>query len=97
MPQFDIYRATHGFNLDVQTDLIAPLNTRLVVPLMPRDVAPRPEKRLNPVFTIEGQEFVMVTQYLSAVRVAALGPPVGSLDPHYDEIRRALDMIFLGF
>jgi toxin CcdB len=97
MPQFDIYRANHGFNLDVQTDLISPLNTRLIVPLMPPAVAPRPEKRLNPVFTIEGESFVMVTQYLSAIRVAALGPPVGSLDPHYDDIRAALDMIFLDF
>jgi toxin CcdB len=83
--------------LDVQADLLDPLNTRVVVPLMPIDAAPTPARRLNPVFDIEGRRLVMVTQFLSAVRVAELGRPVARIEARRDEITAALDMLFQGF
>jgi CcdB protein len=39
----------------------------------------------------------MVTQYLSAVPVAELGPLAGNLRAHENEITEALDMLFQGF
>jgi toxin CcdB len=36
---------------------------RFVAPLLPLNEAPRPAARLNPVFTIEDQPHVMVTQF----------------------------------
>lgn len=54
-------------------------------------------KRLQPVLPFEGLSFVMATQLMAAVPVRNLGRPVGSLDDHYDEIKAAIDMIFLGF
>lgn len=86
-----------GFLLDVQSDLLEAMQTRVVVPLLPLDKAPPPASRLNPVFVLAGAEHVMVTQNLAAVPLATLGKPVGSLDPALDEIRSALDMVFVGF
>lgn len=83
--------------LDVQADLLDVLNTRVVVPLLPKMKAPAPAQYLNPVFLIDGAEFVMVTQFLSAVSVAQLSEPVGVLDDKFPEITRALDMLFQGF
>jgi toxin CcdB len=53
-----------GYLLDVQADLLSGLNTRLVVPLLPRADAPAPAARLNPVVDIAGEPFVIVTQSL---------------------------------
>lgn len=97
MARFEVYRADRGFLLDVQTDLLGGLTTRIVVPLLPLDIAPHPGRKLNPSFTIEGRPYRMVTQFMSAVPAGQLGHPVGNLEAHYDEIVAALDMIFLGF
>jgi toxin CcdB len=98
MAQYDVFRqAGIGYLLDVQSDLLEVLNTRVVVPLMPLDQAPRAARRLNPVFDIEGQAHVMVTQYLSAVRGSELGPRATTLEARFDAITAALDMMYHGY
>lgn len=99
MPRFDIFenKGGAGYLLDVQSDLLSGLNTRVVVPLLPKSSAPFPGQRLNPVFNIEGQEVVMATQYMAAVPEGELRSCVSSLAEQQDEISVALDMLFLGF
>ena len=99
MARFDIFKneGEAGYLLDVQSDLLSGLNTRVVVPLLPKISAPSPAQRLNPVFSIEGQELVMATQYMAAVPEGELHSGVGSLAEKQDEISAALDMLFLGF
>jgi len=99
MARFGIFENEGGFGylLDVQSDLLGGLNTRVVVPLLPKSSAPVPAQRLNPVFSIEGQEVVMATQYMAAVPEAELRSRVGSLSEEHDEISAALEMLFLGF
>ena len=99
MARLDVYpnpdRA--GYLLDVQTDLLDGLNTRVVVPLLPLEQAPEPAKRLNPVFEINGQKVVMATQFLAAVPATLLKSPTGNLADHFASITNALDMVFQGF
>ncbi|WP_144777837.1 CcdB family protein [Marinobacter maritimus] len=99
MARFDVFENNGGagFLLDVQSDLLSGLNTRVVVPLLPKASAPSPAQRLNPVFSIEGQEVVMATQYMAAVSEGELRSGVGSLAEQQDEISVALDMLFSGF
>lgn len=98
MARFDICRDHDGQTyLDVQASVLSGLNTRLLVPLMPPDRAPMPAGRLNPIFVLNGERLVMVTQYLAAVRTTELGPSVGSLIGEADKISAALDMVFYGF
>ncbi len=99
MARFDIFRneGGSGYLLDVQSGLLSGLNTRVVVPLLPKSFAPTPAERLNPVFGIEGQELVMATQYMAAVPEGELRSGVGNLTEQQDEISAALDMLFLGF
>jgi len=99
MAKYDVYKipSVEGLVVDVQADILEPLNTRMVVPLLPLDTAPKPAKRLNPIFDVDGAEFVMVTQFASAVRIGELGKPIGTLEPHFAEITAALDMLFQGF
>ncbi|WP_029030825.1 CcdB family protein [Salinarimonas rosea] len=85
-----------GYLLDVQADLLEELNTRVVVPLLPKNVAPKPIGRLNPVFTIGVTEYVMATQLLAAIPRRALGTAVTNLGPHHSRIVEALDMLITG-
>lgn len=52
MPKNDVFLnpRVDGYLLNVQTDLLSDLNTRLVVPLLPTSSAPKPAKWLNPIF-----------------------------------------------
>lgn len=68
----------------------------MVVPLIPLDRAPIPAKRLNPVFEIHSEHYVMLTQFLSAVAVSLLKTPAGSLVEHDTEITGTLDMLLTG-
>lgn len=99
MARFDVYPAPdgRGYWLDVQADLLATLNTRIIVPLIPRDRAPTPAGRLNPVFQIDGQDVVMTTQFLSAVLATGLTRPITSLADRSETVMAALDMALIGF
>lgn len=99
MPQYDVYPdpTGRGYLLDVQTDLLSGLNTRIVVPLLPEAVAPRPASRLNPVFLIDGAAYAMVTQFLSAVPQTMLRSSTGTLALETATITAALDMLTHGF
>lgn len=85
-----------GWLLEVQADLLRDLNTRVVVPLIPRDRAPLPAARLNPVLLVAGAEHVMVTQFLSAVPVSLLKREPGSLTAQAEPIMGALDLPLTG-
>ena len=86
-----------GLLLEVQTDLLSGMNTRMVVPLLPLKDAPPPLARLNPVFTIDGAKHVMLTQSMAAVPSSFLKAPVAGLSARSDAITNALDMLFHGF
>ncbi|MEM1301613.1 MAG: CcdB family protein [Pseudomonadota bacterium] len=98
MAQYDVYELPGaGLVVDVQSDLLDPLATCVVVPFMARDSAPTPARRLNPVITFDGQERVLVPQFLAAVQRSTLQGPVGSVSENRDDITAALDMVFQGF
>lgn len=98
MARFDVYRrrGRAGYLLDCQADLLSALNTRFVVPLLPRDAAPVPAMRLNPMLTIAGEPHVMVTQFAAAVTLAELGDRVDTQAGETDRIVGALDLLIAG-
>ena len=99
MARYDLYRNSegNGYLLDVQSNLLEGLSTRVVVPLIPPNTAPVPGRRLNPTFTIDGKDHVMVTQFMSALTASELPDAEGNLSRHHDDIAAALDMLFQGF
>lgn len=99
MAKFDVYRgrADGVLLLDCQADLLDDLSTRLVVPLLVEQDAPRPAARLNPVFELNEQRYVMVTQFAAAILVRDLGERIVSLISEQDRVNLALDMLITGF
>lgn len=98
MARFSVYRtdSPQGLLLDVQVDALSHLNVRVVAPLLPLAKAPKAASRLNPVFTIDGETYVMVTQYMLSVPAKVLKQTVCTLAGRYDEIVAALDVLFQG-
>lgn len=97
MARFDVYRTDTGLVLDVQTDLLYGLTTRLVAPLVPMNGGPLPAGRLNPILDVLGELYALHPQLMAAMPGRLLTKPVDNLKRHHDRIASALDMIFLGF
>lgn len=99
MAQYDVYPnpAGIGYLVDLQTNLLEIVTTRVVAPLVPQSTAPTSANRLNPVFEIDGEPHILVTQSLSAVPSHILINPAANLSGHFDQITNALDMLFQGF
>jgi len=97
MAQFQVYPlAGSRLVLDLQTDLID-TGTRVVAPLFPVSDSPKPIERLEAVFEIGGEPYVLHTAEVAAIpstliRVA----PIADLSDRDYEIRSALDMVFSG-
>jgi toxin CcdB len=97
MAQFDVHTLSKGrLALDCQSDLLNHLGSRLVVPLVPKDTAPNPARRLNPIFEIGGIEHVMLTQFAGAIDRRQLGDVLISLANRSFEITDALDVLLSG-
>ena len=99
MAKFDVHRMRQGGSLviDCQADLLSDLNTRLVVPLLSINDAPKPAARLNPVLPFADEQLVMATQFAATVPCSELGEPLTSLRQHDLTIGNALDMLISGF
>src|SRR5918994_332043 len=99
MARYDLFSSigSEAYLLDVQTDILDHLKTRVVVPLLPVELTPPPIKRLNPIFEIDGRKYVLATQLLSAVPKEELTRHHQNLSRHHDQIVGALDMLFQGF
>ena len=104
MAQFDVYRNPDAasrrrvpFLLDIQSDLLEALATRVVVPLRSLDGAESLRmERLMPVFTVDGRKVAMDTPQLVGVPRSAIGERVGSLETARHEIVAALDVLITG-
>lgn len=105
MAQFSVYRNRNAQSkgrfpllLDVQSDLLEPLATRVVVPLAAAASArSRPMKTLTPILKIEGKEFLLMTPQLAGIPANTLGPSVGSLVAERQTITAALDFLIAGY
>ena len=105
MAQFDVY-ATPGrhadstpYLLDVQSDLLDGLDSRVVIPLRRRERFPAVPlaDRLTPTLSIAGAEFILETPKMGAVPRRALGAPLLSLAAEQARVTAAMEFVFRGF
>jgi toxin CcdB len=91
--------AATPFLLDVQSDLLDSLDSRVVIPL--RDLAAFPQvalsERLTPVLLVDGRALMLETPKMAAVPRRVLGAPVSSLAADRERITAAVEFLFRGF
>ena len=101
MARFDLYRDRSGnasYLLDVQTDFLTVLGTRLVIPLLPQaQFSAAPIARLHLPVTVAGEALVLVTNFMAAVSVKQCGEVCGSLKDRSHEVTAAIDFLLQGF
>ena len=98
MAQFDVYKVEGDwFALDIQSDLLSHLESRLTVPLERLHDSPKRIDRLNPRLELNGEAVVMLTQLAGAVPARALKQRIGSLAGDRLTITSAMDMLVSGF
>lgn len=82
--------------LDIQANLLTDLQTRVVVPLIRANSFGRRAARLHPLFTVNGQDVVLATHLMAAVRRQTLGSAVASLQDERDVVLNAIDVLWSG-
>ncbi|RKE86586.1 CcdB family protein [Rhizobium sp. AG855] len=99
MTRFHVHRIGDdgSLALDVQSNLLDALTTRVVVPLAPVGDVVTLVPRLNARLAIDGETFAMLTQFITTVPVSAVGPAIADLSARADEITAATDFLFQGF
>jgi toxin CcdB len=99
MNRFDVYKSNSGsgYLLDVQSDILSGLNTRVVVPLTLSSESLQHAGRLNPTFEIDGETIIMATQFIAAVPESELKHRVINLNHNHHDTTEALDMLLTGF
>ena len=106
MARFDVYpnpgnhANTTPYLLEIQSDLLADLETRVVVPL--RSLKKFPDvalsDRLTPRLKLNGEEFLLETPKMAAVPKRILRSPATTLSQsQQDKITVALDFLFHGY
>ena len=86
------------FLLDVQSDVLAVLCTRVVVPLYrPEATGVQALSRLTPMVQFQGQPLVAMVPELAGIARRELGPIAGDLAQARAEVLQAIDLLLTGF
>lgn len=104
MPQFTVYKnknpatkARVPYLLDIQSNLLSELETRVVVPLYAATAMKgKILTVLTPVIEIEGRELVAMTPQLAGIAKKELGAEVADLTTYRNSIIAALDFLVTG-
>jgi toxin CcdB len=105
MAQFTVHRnksprtkSVFPFLVDVQSDLLEQLQTRVVIPLTRMAaLAQKPVSHLTPTLNFDGEAYVLMTPQLAGIARTDLGAPAGSLAEERHVIKAALDFLVTGF
>jgi toxin CcdB len=105
MARFDVYAnpgvhaSTTPYLLDVQSNLLDGLDSRMVIPLrrLSQFASIKFPDRLTPVIHIQGEDCLLETPKMGAVPLRILKDCVASLDADQARITSALDFLFHGY
>ena len=104
MAQFSVHRnknprtkADIPYLLDVQSDLLDHLDTRVVIPLAKaKSFGGPPSEALKPIFDVGGERCILLTPMLAGISKKELGAKAASLTDKRFEIIAALDVLISG-
>jgi len=102
MPQFDYYvnpnpqsRDWAPYIVDLQHEMLSSLGTRIMAPLVINKPSGEPAmQKLNPVISIENQEYFLSASEIASVPVKELSSCRGNLAEYRGEFLAALDLLF---
>ena len=100
MAQFDVYentdQNTHQANpyyLDVQSDLLADLATRVVIPLITKEYIALPVGILNPVVRVTDKTLYLSASQIQCLHKNRLGKKIADVTSQRQAVRAAMDFL----
>lgn len=104
MSQYSLYKnenksskQTYPYFVDVQSDLLDSLNSRIVIPLTAsKETNNKTAKGLCPVLEIDGKDYVLLTHQMTSVPVSLLKNELLIIDNYRYEILGAIDLLLTG-
>ncbi len=104
MEQFAVYKnenknskKTYPYFVDVQSDMLNELNSRIVIPLSSQKILNNLNvEKLCPVVEIDGSQFVLLTNQMTSVPCSILKTKVTNLEQYRWEILGAIDLLLTG-
>ena len=99
MSQYGVYRNPdgNGYLVDVQADISSHLTTKVVVPLLSLALVPKPASRLNPLFDLNEETYVLMPQFMASVPEKLLKEKLFNVENRRGEIVAAIDLLLQGF
>ena len=105
MARFDVYpnpgahASTTPYLLDVQSNLLDALDSRMVIPLRSLEHFAKVKipTRLTPVLSIQGKDYLLETPKMGAVPQRVLKDCVASVSDEQARITAAVDFLFQGY
>ena len=87
----------YPFLLDVQSELLSALETRLVIPLIrSEELGKRSIRNLNPLVRVNGEDYLAVTQQMAAIPRSILGNAIEMAEFSRIEILNSIDFLVTG-
>jgi toxin CcdB len=104
MAQFDVYpnpivedRLVYPYVIQLSSDFVRSVQTRLTAPLSPVSASAQPLERLHPAMVIEAQTYVLETMSMQAHLTSDLRGSIANLRSQVDAIFNSLDFAFHGY
>ncbi|MDD2828206.1 MAG: CcdB family protein [Sulfuricurvum sp.] len=103
MAQFDLYEnqntqtnEMYPFLLDIQSDILGDLNTRLTVPLA---VSPKQYKSLpfTPMIEVNGKNYMVMFHLMASYPINEYGSVIGNLEKDRSILLGAYDFMIQGY
>jgi toxin CcdB len=103
--QFAVYknknsrtRSAFPYLVDVQSDLLESLQSRVVVPLTrAAALTKKPVSHLTPVMNFDGEPYLLMTPQLAGIARSELGAEAGALTDQRQTILGAIEFLLTGF
>ena len=96
MRQFDLVQiGRSSYALLLQADLLDSTNTQVVAPLI-EVKSVKPTTKLHPLVEVKGRKYIVAVEKMSAVHRGEIKTVVGSMKDREWDVRRALDLVFVG-
>ncbi|WP_347253966.1 CcdB family protein [Leminorella grimontii] len=104
MAQFTVYKnsgknkSIYPFFIDVQSDLLSHLSTRIVMPIALKTSENSQINQVTPAFLIKGREYVVISQMVTTVSANMLKEEAIVVQAEYlrNKIVSAVDLLFTG-
>jgi toxin CcdB len=88
----------YPYVLDIQSDFLELLDTRLVIPLSLKSVfTDKAMKDLTPTISINGDEYILLTQQMAAIHKKNLGSFVYDCSESRHQVLSSIDFLITGY